>query len=205
MTPARARSVLLVTSVVAVVAAFGVGRAVDAGAFASLFGDPAETGTVADVPDGVVPPPGVPRAAQRATVDRVVDGDTIRVTVRAGSGAIPAAPSASVRLLNVDAPETRHPSRGVECGGPEATARVEQLLPAGATVWLASDRSDTDRYDRYLRAVWTGDGVFVNAALVGEGLATAVLFPPDDRWYPELVELEQAAREAAVGNWSRCP
>lgn len=205
MTSTRARAVLLVTFVVAVVAAFGVGRAVDGGAFASLLGDPAPGPAVDAAGERSTPPPGVPRAAQRATVDRVVDGDTIRVTVRGGSGAIPATASAPVRLLNVDAPEARHPSRGVECGGPEATARVEQLLPAGATVWLATDRSDTDRYDRYLRAVWTGDGIFVNAVLVEEGLAAAVLFPPDDRWHPELVELEQAARAAAVGNWSRCP
>lgn len=196
---------LLVTFVVAVVAAFGVGRAVDGGALASLVGDPGPGAAVDDAAERSAPPPGVPRAAQRATVDRVVDGDTIRVTVREGSGAIPATGSAPVRLLNVDTPETRHPSRGVECGGPEAAARVGELLPAGATVWLASDRSDTDRYDRYLRAVWTSDGVFVNAVLVEEGLATAVLFPPDDRWYPELVELEQEAQADAVGNWGRCP
>lgn len=205
MTATRARAVLLVTFVVAVAAAFGVGRAIDGGAFASLVGGPGPGTAVDDAAERTAPPPGVPRAAQRATIDRVVDGDTIRVTVRGGSGAIPATDSAPVRLLNVDTPETRHPSRGVECGGPEATARVEQLLPAGTTVWLAPDRSDTDRYDRYLRAVWSSDGVFVNAVLIEEGLATAVLFPPDDRWYPELVELEQEARADAVGNWSRCP
>jgi micrococcal nuclease len=152
------------------------------------------------------PPAGVPRPAQRATVDRVVDGDTLRVTVGPDDpGPIPATDSVPVRLLTIDTPETVHPRRPVECGGQEASARAEQLLPAGSTVWLVADVSDTDRFDRYLRAVWTDDGTFVNATLVAEGLAVAARFPPDERWYDELAALEDQARDADRGNWRRCP
>lgn len=154
----------------------------------------------------VAPPPTVPAGAQRVTVDRVVDGDTIRVQVGDDApGPIPPTTSVPVRLLTIDTPETVHPGRDVECGGPEATARAEQLLPVGSTAWLVADTSDTDRFDRYLRAVWTEDGTFVNATLVAEGLAVAVRYPPDDRWYAELAALEDQARAASRGNWTRCP
>lgn len=151
------------------------------------------------------PPPGVPADAQRATIDRVVDGDTVRVRV-APEDPGPIAPTGSVpvRLLSIDTPETVHPRRDVECGGPEASARARQLLPEGSEVWLAIDVSDTDRFDRYLRAVWTADGTFVNAVLVAEGLAEAVRFPPDERWYAQLAAAEDEARAAGRGNWSRC-
>ena len=49
-----------------------------------------------------------------AQVDRVIDGDTIRVQL---DGA-----RSTVRLTSVDTPETRHPTRGVEPYGPEAAA-----------------------------------------------------------------------------------
>jgi micrococcal nuclease len=42
----------------------------------------------------------------------VVDGDTILLEN-----------GESVRYLGVDAPETHHPTRGLECFGPEATER----------------------------------------------------------------------------------
>lgn len=159
---------------------------------------------VVDRPVPSSPPDGVPADAQRAEIDRVVDGDTIRVRVTEADGAIPVTETASVRLLTIDTPETVHPDRAVECGGPEATARAQELLPPGTTVWLAVDVSDTDRFDRYLRAVWTDDGTFVNAALVIEGEARAVPYPPDLRWYDRLAALEDDARAAGRGNWTRC-
>lgn len=168
---------------------------------------PSDVGAPVPSPDAgaPAPPPGVPAGAQRATVDRVVDGDTLRVAVGPRDpGAIPPTPSVAVRLLTIDTPETVHPGREVACGGPQATARAEELLPVGSTVWLATDVSDTDRFDRYLRAVFTDGGTFVNATLVAEGLAEAVRFPPDERWFEELRDLERRARAEGRGNWSRC-
>ena len=49
-----------------------------------------------------------------AQVDRVIDGDTIRVQLDGARD--------TVRLTDVDTPETRHPTRGVEPDGPEAAA-----------------------------------------------------------------------------------
>ena len=47
-------------------------------------------------------------------VDRVIDGDTIRVRL---DGA-----RYTVRLTGIDTPETKHPTLGVQPFGPEASA-----------------------------------------------------------------------------------
>ena len=46
-------------------------------------------------------------------VDRVVDGDTIKVTFEGKSE--------SVRIIGINTPETKHPTKPIECFGPEAS------------------------------------------------------------------------------------
>ena len=182
---------------------------------AALALSPAPTGLVdglralggagVEAPEQAEQPGGrVPADAQTAVVDRVVDGDTIRVTVEEPGGAIPPNASVRVRLLNVDAPELDHPGRGEDCGATEATAFVEALTPPGSTVHLAADVEDRDVYDRPLRGVWNEDGVFVNAELVRAGWAEVVLFAPNDRFHDRLLPLEVQARVEDRGAWSVC-
>jgi micrococcal nuclease len=164
---------------------------------------PGGTDTATDapavVPEGVERPASVPDDAEPAVVDRVVDGDTIRVLE-------PADGSVRVRLLQVDAPELDHPQRGRECGAGTATAMVEDLLPPGSTVWLAADREDRDRFDRLLRYAWSEDGVDVQAALVEAGFAEVLVIAPNDRFVGTLRSLEAAAQERAAGVWGEgCP
>lgn len=144
-------------------------------------------------------PAGVPVGAVAAGVDEVVDGDTVRVVLPDGE--------ATVRLIGIDTPETRSPSRPVECYGAEATARTEELLPPGTTVYLERDRSDTDRYDRLLRYLWVDAGasaVLVNEALVADGFAIAREYPPDVRHADRLAAVEGTARDAGIGLWGAC-
>lgn len=150
------------------------------------------------------PPPGVSGDAQPAVVDRVVDGDTIRVRIGAPGGPIPPTEAIGVRLLNVDAPELDHPRRGRDCGAPEAAALIAELVPPGTRVWLVADAEDRDRYERPLRAVFTPGGRFVNAELARAGWAEAVLFAPNDRFHERLAELADQARERGRGAWAAC-
>src|SRR6476469_2975663 len=78
----------------------------------------------------------------RATVTRVVDGDTI--VVRIGGR------DENVRVLGIDTPETHKPDTPVECYGPEASNRLVALLPAGTVVRLVRDVESRDRYGRLL-------------------------------------------------------
>ncbi len=134
-----------------------------------------------------------PPGAEAAVVDRVVDGDTIRVLVDGES--VP------VRLLEVDTPEVGGNGQTEECGGPDASAWLADRLPPGTTVRLEVDRSETDRFDRLLRYVWAGDGELLNETLVREGLGVAALHEPDDRHIARLRAAEADAREAARGLW----
>jgi micrococcal nuclease len=65
------------------------------------------------------PPRGIPRAATLATVRKVVDGDTLRVTLNDGT-------QTTVRLIGIDTPETKDPDEPVGCFGPEASARIRR-------------------------------------------------------------------------------
>ena len=129
-----------------------------------------------------------------ATVERVIDGDTIRVRVQGKQY--------TVRLIGVDTPETKHPTQAVQFFGREASAFTKAALE-GKTVLLAKDRTgDTvDRYGRLLRYVLL-DGDNFNARLIREGYAHAYrLFPFSKR--KEFIQLEEQARREGIGLWNR--
>ena len=128
-----------------------------------------------------------------ARVERVIDGDTIRVLYQGKTF--------TVRLIGVDTPETKHPTKAVQYFGREASAFTKAALE-GKTVLLAKDRTgDTvDRYGRLLRYVHL-DGDNFNARLIREGYAHAYRrFPFSKR--TEFIQLEEQARRRGIGLWN---
>lgn len=148
------------------------------------------------------PPAGIPDGSQRAVVVRVVDGDTV-VLRGVGDGVVPRG-EARVRLLEIDTPESVAPDRPVECFGPEAAEGLEELVPAGARVWVQPDEELTDPYDRLLLYLWTDEGELVNLAMVRSGLAEAVLYEPNDRYIDQMRRAERQARADGRGMWGAC-
>lgn len=145
-----------------------------------------------------------PGGWEEATVERIVDGDTIVVRITGGAPG-PGAGEAGrgehrVRLLGIDTPESVDPRRPVECFGKEAAAAAAALLD-GAEVRLVADVEESDRYDRLLRYVYLGEEM-ANARLVANGYATAYTYPPNVRHSDLFVQLERAARESDRGLWS---
>ncbi|MFC4371624.1 thermonuclease family protein [Citricoccus nitrophenolicus] len=126
----------------------------------------------------------------QATVVRVIDGDTFDARI---NGEVE-----RVRLLNVDTPETKHPEKSVQCLGPEAADLLEELLAPGDQIDLVYDIERFDRYDRTLAGVYKDDSL-VNADLAEAGLGVAVLFEPNDRFYPEVLAAQERAEEAEAG------
>jgi endonuclease YncB( thermonuclease family) len=122
----------------------------------------------------------------------VVDGDTIRL-----------ADGSVVRYIGVDTPETVHPKKAVQCYGKEASS-FNRSLVEGMPVKLVRDISDTDKYDRLLRYVYLEDGTFVNLALIAQGYAQAVTYPPDIAHAAEFRDAQAAARAAGLGLWGSC-
>jgi micrococcal nuclease len=133
--------------------------------------------------------------ASQARVVRVVDGDTIIAPVDGREQ--------RVRYIGVNTPESVDPRREVQCFGKEAAARNAELV-RGQTVSLEKDVSETDQYGRLLRYV-SVDGRLINAALIREGYARVVTYPPDVRFADEFRRLEREAREAKRGLWGACP
>lgn len=128
-------------------------------------------------------------------VARVIDGDTIELET-----------GQKVRYIGIDTPETKHPTKGVQCYGKEAAAKNRELVE-GKQVRLEKDISETDRYGRLLRFVYlpaTSKEIFINEYLVREGYAHAVTFPPDVSKADLFQDAQQIARGGNKGLWSTC-
>ena len=138
---------------------------------------------------------------EEVVVERVIDGDTIVV-----SG------GQKVRLILVDTPETKHPTKGVEYFGKEASEFTRNNLE-GKTVYLEKDVSETDKYGRLLRYVWIArpssdnptkteiGNMCFNAALLSGGYARLATFPPDVKYVDFFRTLENQARQSNAGLW----
>src|SRR3954470_12549588 len=132
-----------------------------------------------------------------ATVERVVDGDTIIVHV---SGR-----RERVRFIGIDTPESVKPNTPVQCFAIEASNRTKSLLPAGTPVRLLGDVEQRDKYKRLLAYVYRQrDNLFVNLSLAHDGYAQPYTFPPNIAHTSEFVAAAADARNAGRGLWSAC-
>ncbi|MEM7118342.1 MAG: thermonuclease family protein [Chloroflexota bacterium] len=136
-----------------------------------------EVAVSADIPDG-----------DRATVDFVIDGDTIEVLLDGELW--------RVRYIGVDTPERDEPFY-------EEATELNRRLVGGETVILVKDVSETDRFGRLLRYVYLEDGTFVNAELIRQGVARLVTFPPDVAFQEQFSALQVEARTSGAGLWGK--
>jgi len=128
-----------------------------------------------------------------ATVQEVIDGDTVRLS----DGRL-------VRYLGIDAPELRRKegNEWVEINEPfsgEATQRNRELVE-GKRVRLEYDKETHDRYGRLLAYVFV-DKEMINAQIVEEGLADPLFVVPNLKYVPELQARANRARRAKRGMW----
>jgi micrococcal nuclease len=130
-----------------------------------------------------------------ATVVSVVDADTIWVELNGEQE--------KVRYIGIDAPETRHPIKGVEEYGHEAKSANRKLVE-GKTVRLEFDVGRRDKYGRLLAYVYLEDGTFVNAWLVEHGFAQVMTVPPNVKHQDLFLNLQREPRESKRGGlWGR--
>ena len=139
---------------------------------------------------------GSSAADGRASVVRVVDGDTVVVQLGGRED--------TVRLIGIDTPETVDPRSPVECFGEEASDRTKALLPTGTDVRLVADAEPRDRYDRLLAYVYRDDGTFVNLALVEDGYVSVLTYPPNVTHESEFTAAAAPARDERRGLWGAC-
>ncbi|TCT21743.1 micrococcal nuclease [Melghiribacillus thermohalophilus] len=138
--------------------------------------------------------PGEPEQDQGipATVTRVVDGDTLEISMNGKTE--------TVRLLLVDTPETKHPSKPVQPFGPEASQFVKDKLE-GKQVHVDVGIEERDHYGRILAYVWI-DGETIQEKLLRKGLARTAYLYNDVRMLEEFYEAQDIAMRKEIGIWS---
>jgi micrococcal nuclease len=170
-----AAAVLLVLAVAAVVAVMRAG------------------GGAATSPSSA-PPPGVPAdAIGPFRVLRVVDGDTVHVSLHGDT---------TIRLIGMDTPETVDPRKPVQCFGRQASTRAHQLLD-GKKVYLGYDASQgrRDVYGRTLAYLWVG-GRDYDEQMIAMGYAHEYTYDTPYRYRPQFRAAQRRARKASRGLWS---
>ena len=134
--------------------------------------------------------------ADWGVVIRVADGDTLTVRFEDGQ-------EETIRFLDVDTPETVHPTRPRECYGAQASDFTKQLL--GQRVGIES--KGRDKYGRMLGYVWTGaeqGGQLWNTRLLEEGLAVYNDYGNPGKYAHIARAAAELAMQGGVGLWSAC-
>lgn len=129
------------------------------------------------------------------TLDRAVDGDTIKVTYNGNVD--------TVRYLLIDTPETKKPNSCVQPYGEDASKRNKELVNSGK-LQLEFDKGDRrDKYGRLLAYVYV-DGKSVQETLLKEGLArVAYVYEPNTKYIDQFKKDEQEAKSEKLSIWSK--
>lgn len=129
-------------------------------------------------------------AARPYRVEQVIDGDTL--IVEGGH---------RIRLLGVNTPETKHPTKPVEALGPEASDFTRNFV-RGGEVQLQFDRERRDAVHRVLAFV-SVDGRSLNEELIRAGFSRAeTRFPYSESMKRRFQKIEEEARTAHRGLWA---
>jgi endonuclease YncB( thermonuclease family) len=137
----------------------------------------------------------VPTGLTSVAVQRVVDGDTLRL-----------ADGRSVRMIGLNTPELGKKGRSDEPFAVAARKRLEALVAASdGRVGLLPGKESKDHYGRTLAHVYSADGANLEAQMLAEGLGFQVAVAPN----VDLVSCQQAAersaRQAGLGIWRQSP
>ncbi|MGN7595175.1 thermonuclease family protein [Staphylococcus aureus] len=130
-----------------------------------------------------------------ATLIKAIDGDTVKLMYKGQP--------MTFRLLLVDTPETKHPKKGVEKYGPEASAFTKKMVENANKIEVEFDKGQrTDKYGRGLAYIYA-DGKMVNEALVRQGLAkVAYVYKPNNTHEQLLRKSEAQAKKEKLNIWS---
>ena len=135
----------------------------------------------------------VPGGFIKATVTRIVDGDTLEVKYEDDEY--------KVRLLCIDTPETKKSGVDVQPYGKQAADKLSEMV-LNKKVTLVFEKDTDDRYDRLLAYIIVKDGSCVNADLVDQGYARVDIVRPNNVNEDYFYELQDRAIKEKRGLWS---
>lgn len=134
-----------------------------------------------------------------ASVETVVDGDTMRVDIQGREE--------TVRVVGIDTPEVARGDQSAACFGDEAAEATRQWVE-GRTVRLEPAREQRDRYGRLLASIEPVDGPIggrdLARALALGGYARVLTIAPNGDDAPTIEEYVGRARSAPRGLWGTC-
>ena len=135
-------------------------------------------------------------AAEKWDVEfsKCVDGDTVELIYNNEE--------IKVRLLAVDTPETKHPTKGEEPFGQESSDLTCELVTNAKELVLEfDDNSDQkDKYDRYLGWLFV-DGNLLQEELINQGYAKVAYLYGDYKYTSLLEEKQEEAIKNTKGIW----
>lgn len=130
-----------------------------------------------------------------AKVQRVVDGDTLRL-----------ADGRSVRLIGLNTPELGRQGRSAEPLAEAARQRLQALVAASdGRVSLQQGPEVKDHYGRTLAHAYDSRGRNLEAQLLAEGLGYLVAVAPNLALVACQQGAERSARQARLGVWRQSP
>lgn len=130
-------------------------------------------------------------------VTRVIDGDTVVVIIDNQDE--------TVRLIGIDTPETVHPTKPMQCFGPEASQAAKKYL-TNQTVRLEIDQTqgERDKYHRLLRYLFLTNGDNFNKLMITDGFAHEYTYKTPYFYQTEFKQAEQEAKNNKRGLWKSC-
>jgi micrococcal nuclease len=130
------------------------------------------------------------RSEGPVAVAEVLAGDLVRLS-----------DGRAVRLAGIRVPAADAGQPGAERFAEQARAELIRLLD-GQTVRLAPADAGHDRYGRLVAQIERSDGLWLQGALLEQGLAQVQTRPGEAARAAEMLVLEQAARAAGRGLWA---
>ena len=137
----------------------------------------------------------VPDYVYKVTIDRVVDGDTMKLRLENGE-------SIRIRTLLIDCPED---TKEKDYLGDVATEFAKEKLKQGDVAYIETDGPLQDNYDRYLGYLWYQDGnemKMYNAEILREGLARVAYIKEGVRHLDVLYDAQYEAKDQELNVWS---
>ncbi|MBP5957650.1 thermonuclease family protein [Pseudomonas anatoliensis] len=136
-----------------------------------------------------------PVGLTQIAVQRVVDGDTLRLS-----------DGRSVRMIGLNTPELGKQGRSDEPFAVAARKRLETLVAdSGGRVGVLPGKESKDHYGRTLAHIYSASGANLEAQMLADGLGFQVAVAPNVDLVACQQTAERDARQAGRGLWRRSP
>ncbi|VVM68687.1 thermonuclease family protein [Pseudomonas fluorescens] len=136
-----------------------------------------------------------PAGLTSVAVQRVVDGDTLRLS-----------DGRSVRMIGLNTPELGKQGRSDEPFAVAARKRLQALVDAsGGRVGLRVGKQAKDHYGRTLGHIYSASGANLEAQMLADGLGFQVAVAPNVDLVACQQAAERSARTSGLGLWRQSP